>query len=212
MKTHTKDRILDKGVDILVVIVGILIALSIDSYKDSNRSQNQWRMFADQFKADATLYAKNYSQIIAFYSERVKSTKAMIQKVNEGHKQIQQLGQFIPSMGELRVDFPSPILYEALIQSGNQNLINDTKKLRIIGKFYSFEILAMTKAQIFTEHFSPEYKKLLKKYFKSPTNMDPIREDLLYTLYMYLRIMEDNLKTYKSQEENRLQLLHLLNY
>lgn len=203
------DRVLDKGIDFAVVIVGILIALSIDSCRESQKSERQWNMFAEQFKSDAERHGESYPKIIEFYRDRVNSTKTMIVKVNQGHKKVKELGQFIRSMGRLQADYPLPTLYKALVQSGNERLINDTKKLRVLGVFYAFEKLAMTKVNIFTEYFSPEHKKLVKIYFKTPNDISSIRDELNQIFQMYLRMMEDNLRTYKKQEENRLNVLGL---
>lgn len=210
MTSKVIDRISDKGIDILVVIVGILIALSIDSYKDSRKTLRQWKTFTVQFKADVDEFGKTFPEMIAFYKKQTTDAKTFIQKVDSGSKKVDGLSEFVQGMGRIQVDFPMSLHYESLVRSGNEYLLNDIEKIRWFGNFYFFEKVVMIKAQLFSDHFSPDYKNLLKKYFDHDSNLSPIRKELSYVLHLYMRMMQDMLNTYEKQEEVRLKVAEIL--
>ena len=69
MKIFKSERLIDKGVDVLVVVFGILIALSVDSYRESRKSQRQWKIFASQFRTEAQFFSTSFKEIRDFFKD-----------------------------------------------------------------------------------------------------------------------------------------------
>ena len=70
MNIRSKDRLIDKSIDVAVVIIGILIALSINSYKQSSDERGQWSSFSKKVKVDTDKYKNQYAELIDGYKKR----------------------------------------------------------------------------------------------------------------------------------------------
>ena len=210
MKEKTIDRLMDKGTDVLVVIMGILIALSIESCREDHKSKAQWQMFADQFLKEAEIQEESLPGIISFYEKRAADTKNLLKKINEGKVTHKEINDQLKAMTELQVDFPNQVLFNAFVQTGNPYFINDTKKVRLLGQYYYFEKIAMSQVDFFKNQFMPELMTFIKKFNKHPKDLSPIKEEASFVFVMYLRMMEGNIHHYKRQNKFRLQVIESL--
>ena len=206
MRVFRSERMIDKGIDILVVVFGILIALSIDNYRDYKKAEEQWNMFASQVRADAEFFKQSFTNIEAFYSDKFNKTKEWIGKLEKTNVSIKEMEPFLVSLGNVQIDYPKNTIYEALVQTSNPFLINDTEKLQAMGMFYSFEDQALSNIRVISEHFIPEYRKIIKRFYSKKSDPN-LREDIIFLLYSYTRYSGHSQIMYKRQLERTENLL-----
>lgn len=200
MKKTYSEHFFDKGVDILVVVFGILIALSIDSYRETKKAERQWSMFAKHFISDATNMKKSYTEISHFYSEQYKIAQNLLTEMQKRNTlEVKGLEEFLPKMGQIKADFQKDTMFAALVQSGNAFLIDDADRLQNLGLMYSFETLAMSNVQTLSEHFIPDYKRILKMYYAKKKNDPQLIADVIFLFHNYTRQMLHNKNIYEEQ-------------
>lgn len=209
MRIFRSERMIDKGIDVLVVVFGILIALSIDNYRDYRKAEEQWNMFSTQVKADAQFFEKSFTNIESFYAKRFKTTDDWIEKLEKGEAQLKDIEPFLRTLANFQIDYPKNTLFAALIQTGNPFLIDDTDKLHAMGLFYNFEDMALSNMRIMSNHFIPDYMKLLKRFYAQKDDQI-LKQDIIFLLYSYRRYAAHNQRTYKRQLERTQDLIKIL--
>jgi len=206
MKTKTQDRIIDKGIDIGVVIIGILIALSINSYKERRNEQQQWLRFSTKVKADLMGFGEQYPKFIKKYNERkAKAEKLKKQfEINKIDKKL--LNEVIQTMSSIDVIYPDSLIYETLISSGNDSLLSNLERLEKLGRFYSFEKKIMIMANVFIDHFFPKSQAFLKKYLENDKLIKNLEGEFKFLLFSHIQLTENFLKAFEQQEKILLKL------
>ena len=208
-----KDWLIDKVVDILVVITGILVALSIESCRESQKALGQWRSYARQFQVDVDEFRKTNPEIIADFSKKVDDADRFLRQIESTRILSEGQKDFLISMGMIRIEYPTSTLYTSLVQSGNPNLINDADRVRWLGQFYYFEKVVLLKAGILSDNFIPEYKRVIGKveqHYTLEKDISSIRSDLKLVVGMYRGLMANFKELYESQEKNRLEVEKIL--
>lgn len=209
LSDSAKDKLFDKGIDVLVVIFSILVALSIDSYRDTQKSYRQWQVFADQLKRQIIEDGKANQQIIEFYKQSVANAQKELEKI-EGDKSAKISEELLKSMGQIQISFPESSLYNALISAGNETLVSNSKLLAKMSPYFNFEIMARSNGEVFSDHFAPDYKQLLRDYYSQKQRGSTFRREYIFMVHMYLRLSKQNLKACQENEELRKEILGLL--
>jgi len=125
--------------EIILVVVGILIALQINNWNEAQKA-----------KASTVTYVNNLIDDIVkdtlMYSYHIKTTQLKFQNskdINEyinGNKAILDTSAFIVSLqaiGRLNLPVMNDNTYKDLISTGNMKLINDEKSIDAIRSYYS---------------------------------------------------------------------------
>jgi hypothetical protein len=210
MKEKTKDTLVDKLIDIVVVILGILIALNIDSYVETQKQKKQWKSFATQFYTEATEDEKNMLEVINFYENQLTETNQMIGRIFSDKKDIEGFDEYLNSLPAIRISYPDPSIYQGFLRLGNEFLLRDTNTVKALGEYYAFEAMAMTNFNSFSDHFVGEYKKLITKYYTDEAKGVDSRRDLASLLISFTYYCKHAIDTYKAQETRRQKVIDVL--
>jgi len=116
--------------EIVLVVIGILIALSINNANESKKARTQEIKYLKNLQTDIVLEFKNNDSLINYRSEVAKAAASMINfKTLETTADVLALEQTIQQVFRRNIFIPTNNTYKELLSSGNLNYItNDTIK------------------------------------------------------------------------------------
>ncbi|MCJ8276461.1 MAG: hypothetical protein HRT44_12800 [Bdellovibrionales bacterium] len=197
------ETLLDKGIDIAIVVIGILLALSIDSCREDYKAKRQWNVFAGQFRQEAIDSQAEYKKTIEFFKSQEKQLDQIIADFKKDPTQLKGLDKFLQNYGYFPYYYPDKTLYQSLAQTGNEYLISHTDKLKLLGQYYGFEEPAQAQLTFFKENLFPEFTKFIKLYTANYKNLIKIKNEVMFFLLLQKRTAYSNYIMYEKQEEVR---------
>ena len=116
--------------EIVLVVIGILIALSINNWNEGRKARKQEIKYLKNLQADVQLELKNNDSTITFRANKAKAGAQLLDfKVLETPSNFLALEQSIQQVFTWRAFLPTNNTYNELLSSGNLNYItNDSIK------------------------------------------------------------------------------------
>ena len=146
--------------EIILVVIGILIALQINNSNNQRIEKEREIKYLTNIKIDLNKDIKSLDYNIEFREKKSRGTQKIIEQING--MPIEDLTEttynVINTLNQERFQ-PSNVTYKDLVSSGNMNLIsNDSIKL------YLFELSLLYQKNIFgLEHETHEYEEFISK-------------------------------------------------
>lgn len=121
----------------LLVVIGILIALSINNWNDKKKNTASEFLYYNRILEDFELDKKLIEQLAEKADERISVSKAILLDLYSGTKDKNYLlNQFLSAIrGDVYV--PRNVTYKDLISSGNLKLLNDVSIKNSLIQYYS---------------------------------------------------------------------------
>lgn len=143
--------------EIIIVIIGISIAFSINKCAEIKKNRAQKNQYLEHLKRDIEADKKSLQENHSLIGEKIKTLNEILPLINTESPEKTQLIRKIFKTFTLAEFYPKDITYQTMINSADFKLINDFK----------------LKAAI-EEHYS-NYKSILKDY----TRQETIHKDYL---------------------------------
>jgi len=132
--------------EILIVIVGISIAFSMNKCADLQKDKAQKEQYLVNIKSDVKIDKQNLEKNLEGIGHKIQSLSDVLPLINTDNPEKATAARKIFGVFTLTEFYPKDITYQTMINSGDFKLIND------------FDLKAAIEA-----HYS-EYKKILKDY------------------------------------------------
>lgn len=132
--------------EILIVIVGISIAFSMNKWADNRKDESTRKQYLENIKNDITIDKDNLSNNLIEIGTKIQALNGILPLINTENPEKIKSQTKIFSVFSLVEFYPKDITYQTMINSGDFKLIDD------------FEL----KTAIETHYAS--YKKILKDY------------------------------------------------
>lgn len=123
--------------EIILVVIGILIALSINNWNDQKKNTASEFLYYNRILEDFALDKKLIEQLAEKADERISVSKALLLDLDSGTKDKNYLlNKFLTAIrGDVYV--PRNVTYKDLISSGNLKLLNDVSIKNSLIQYYS---------------------------------------------------------------------------
>lgn len=202
--------------EILIVIIGISIAFSMNKCADDSRDERQLNQYVSSIKNDVMTDKTVLEENVEAIEQKIKTADEILPKINTDSPDKMMIIGKIFSLVNL-IDFtPADNTYQTLINSGDLKLIDDFELKTAIEKHYSYYKI-MQKSYTRLENIQKEY---VANYFIYNTDFDDFQkgkfgfkdEKLLKNIIMSMRGSFDlKLRATKKGVESCDQLIQLLN-
>ena len=158
--------------EILLVVIGILIALQINNSNDQKKDKERETKYLTNIKIDLKKDIESLDYNINFRKEKYKGTNKIIEQINGA-----QINNFtettfnvVNTLYQERFQ-PSNVTYNDLVSSGNMNLIsNDSIKIDL------FELSLLYQRNSFgVEHETKEYDEFISKPIYKLTDIERMK-------------------------------------
>ncbi|MBL4658656.1 MAG: hypothetical protein JKX73_11690 [Flavobacteriales bacterium] len=136
----------DKISDIFIVVVGILIALGLDSWYDQRKEAELEQQYVSTFLEDISADIENLQDDRQFANEQHESLLAILRLIKERDtSKLDSLLNHTMKLGSFHNFSPHNTVYRSLIQSGGFNIIKDYSLKENLGALYldSYETVAL---------------------------------------------------------------------
>ena len=118
------------GLDVCVVIVGILLGLQIDDWKQYRNDRVTEQEYMERLLADAEYNLEQLKNVVISHESRAMQAKAALDKLMGQHEEIEDPERLVFDL-VLSVDFASAQIvtgtYDELISAGKFGLLTDVK-------------------------------------------------------------------------------------
>lgn len=157
--------------EILIVIIGISIAFSLNECAQNAKDQSQKIQYLTNIKNDVNADKLQLESNIKEISEKIMLTKEIIPLLGTNNPNLLRSQHKIFQVANITNFTPNNITYQTLINSGDLKLIEDFKLKKAIESHYA-SYAAMLKDYERQEAIHKEY---LGPYFIHHTNFDAVR-------------------------------------
>ena len=123
--------------EIILVVIGILIALQINNWNDQKKNASVENVYYSKILEDFELDKKLIENLLEKADYRIATSKEILMELDSGTKDKYQLiNKFLlATRGDIYV--PRDMTFKDLISSGNLKLINDIKIKNSLIQYYS---------------------------------------------------------------------------
>ncbi|MDT0622683.1 DUF6090 family protein [Croceitalea vernalis] len=123
--------------EIVLVVVGILIALAINNWNEQKKNDEAEREYYCRILQDLELDKQKINEIIATYDNRIRVSKEILLELDSGKNDKNfLLNKFLIAFrGEAFV--PRNVTFQDMVSSGNIRLITDSEIKNSLIQFYS---------------------------------------------------------------------------
>lgn len=153
--------------EILLVVIGILIALQINNWNEERKLRNEEITYLNNLKSDLVKDSDQLEYFIRFFENKVTATTSLINKAKA--KQIPVFNQFVNEILILlwvEEFHPDQSTYQEMVSSGKLSMISNPKiKSKLQDINISYEEIAMG-----NEHIKREYEQYLFDVFVDHIN------------------------------------------
>lgn len=123
--------------EILLVVIGILIALSINDWNDRRRNAESELLYYQRILEDFELDKKLIEELLEKDNKRIEISKAILLDLDAGTKDKKYLlNQFLLA-NRFDVFVPRNVTFKDLVSSGNLRLLNDISIKNSLIQYYS---------------------------------------------------------------------------
>ncbi len=213
--------------EIVLVVIGILIALQINTWNSNRIQKNKESVYLKNIKRDLLEQIRSIDDQINFELKISKTAKPLL-KYYKKHHQFQVDSFFTAAIGSItnrRTFVKINPTYTGLLSSGNVDIISDNKFKGDLIEYYQelerLELIINKNNNLFTDAvFVPGVIRLSELQLSSVYN-DLLTSRILTqnekdSLADYVRLDENNLKAITVSQlenpENQLTMINLINY
>ncbi|MFK7781440.1 DUF6090 family protein [Psychroserpens sp.] len=192
--------------EILLVVIGILIAVQINSWNEHRKSKSNEIKTLTQLNIDLK---SNYDEIVEmteFLSQRNQDGEKILKHLSSNNQVSDSLKYWVESFSSGNIFNNANTTYKNL-ENSNENLIsNDSIRLKITLIYEGdFANIHRREKMVYEEYF-PNYKRELLKNFKTSPVMDKWLEN--QTLEVNTPINLDDLKQNEAYKNVAVELLN----
>ena len=137
--------------EILLVVIGILIALSINNWNQERVSKDKAYSFLNQINKDLSLDLRYYKYMIKGSSEHSLILDAAGKSKTENDSLLVKLGSIITANFDSRDFGPS---YRSFVNSGDIDLIEDKELLSSLQFYYSIRTESLNNSMDYQKNFN----------------------------------------------------------
>jgi len=156
----------DKISDILIVVVGILIALGLDSWYEQKKEAELEQQYVSTFLEDISADIENLGDDRQFANEQHESLLAILGLIKERDtSKLDSLLNHTIQLGNFHDFSPHNTVYRSLIQSGGFNIIKDYSLKENLGQLYldSYETVSLVEG-VYVDFYMNLLSFLMKRY------------------------------------------------
>jgi len=168
----------DKISDILIVVVGILIALGLDSWYDDRKEAKLEQQYLSTFLEDISADIENLKVDREFADEQHNGLLALLRLIEERDtSKLDSMLSYANQLGSFREFSPHNSVYRSLVQSGHFNILKDYSLKENLGRLHldAYETVAIVE-----DVYIDFYMNLLgfqMKHFNFLTGAVSMKED-----------------------------------
>jgi hypothetical protein len=148
--------------EILLVVIGILIALKINNWNENNKNRYLEEQYYCRIHEDILQDHERIDQLLSNNTQRKSDANQLLRIIlNEEYNTREILLQYIKTIRGSSINFvPNDATWEDLKSSGNLNLIKDINIKKALNNYFkSLEPLINTN-QVYIDYVSNQYFKL----------------------------------------------------
>lgn len=123
--------------EILIVIVGISIAFSLNKCAEDSKNKTQKEQYLFSLKQDIEEDKKQLNDNISIISQKVKTSTDILPVLNSNDPQKGEKLRQIYQLAQLTNFTPKDFTYQALVNSGDLKLIDDLELKKAIEQHYA---------------------------------------------------------------------------
>lgn len=205
-----KETFVDKGLDMLLVVISILMALSIDSCREDYRAHGQWELYSKQFVEEANLSEENNKRIIERFTKIGEITQKALDQFKEDRLTKEMFSEVLSEVNYYDAYYPDRILYDALIRSGNRFFLSNTELVKVSAEFFNFKLVVDSKIDIYSNHVVPDVKAMIADFYDKPEKTLTDKSKIRFFLILVHNIYKSTLDSYVRHEKIRKAFLETL--
>ncbi|MET1258290.1 DUF6090 family protein [Flagellimonas sp. DF-77] len=212
--------------EIILVVIGILIALQVNNWNDARLERNKEQEYLIEIKQNLEKDTTNINQAIAFYQRKailVNETFGLFGLGSEGKPYIDQLLPKMDTLTSFEVYIPVRTAFDNMVAAETVDLIQNKALRTALSTYYSqldyksgTQERAKEASRQFTDEISPKMmsRELIQLYLGQNVaypalkdisiHSDPMVASKLFTLYMNATILIKELEQQKAEIETIL--------
>ncbi|WP_242130602.1 DUF6090 family protein [Aestuariivivens marinum] len=158
--------------EILIVIIGISIAFSLNKCADTKKNENLKSLYIKSLKDDIKVDKKNLEQNLKEINTKIETLKEIIPLINTDSPEKIKLRQELFGTFNITEFYPNDITYQTMINSGDFKLINEFELKAAIEKHYA------SYKSILKDYSRQEniHKEFLSNYMVNHANYDDMKK------------------------------------
>ena len=131
--------------EIILVVIGILIALQINNWNEINKESTLRQIYGNSLLDDIATNSAEYDDYLKLLSNRQKKIYKYKHLIKNGGLRIQQLNDSLSNYGNFKMGYnPASVTYDDLISTGNIALFSNGEKRAIFGYYRILEYFEET--------------------------------------------------------------------
>lgn len=168
----------DKILDILIVVVGILIALGLNSWYDEQKEAKLEQQYLNTFLEDISADIEDLQDDREFANKQDESLLAVLRIIGEQDtSKIDSILNYTIHFGNFQEFSPHSIVFRSLIQSGDINIIKDYSLKENLGQLHMLSYDMVTNAEEVYLDFYMNLLGFLMVHFNYLTGDVSMKED-----------------------------------
>ncbi|WP_411767596.1 DUF6090 family protein [Winogradskyella sp. A3E31] len=199
--------------EIILVVIGILIALSINNWNETNKNEQEQIVFLNNLKNDLTNDLKQLDEILKFQKEKLSSVNELKNQLltNRDFEKIEQLFAKISSSGN-DTYFPNTGSYTTSVSSGKIASLNPSSlRIAITNLYERFYFRLIYNGEIYDKR-DDEVAFSQGKFFNKLTlklNSKDVIEDSEFVNLITI-VFDDNSTYVQRGDETKSEILNVL--
>ncbi len=164
MRNSYKKLVIEKGVDLSIVVLGILIALSFNSCKDNRRMKIQWSTFKEQLQNNINEELVSLKEDQDHYAKSIVEAASLSKSIKNKQVDIKKISAYLNSMGVFHLSLPRTNNYHAFLRLNNSYLTKDYDRFSKIDNYFSYKDTAEVYLDLYVQQLTPDLRNFLKEY------------------------------------------------
>ena len=158
--------------EILIVIVGISIAFSLNKCAETKNNEAQKSLYLKSLREDIKVDKKNLEQNLKEINAKIETLNKIIPLINTDSPEKIKLRQQLFGTFNISEFYPNDITYQTMVNSGDFKLINEFKLKTAIEKHYA------SYRSILQDYSRQEniHKEFLSNYMVNHANYDDMKK------------------------------------
>ncbi|NNF33495.1 MAG: hypothetical protein HKN68_05275 [Saprospiraceae bacterium] len=148
--------------EILLVVIGILIALKINNWNENNKNRELEEQYYCRIHEDILQDQERIDQLLSYNSQRKSDANQLLRIIlNEEYNTREILLQYIKTIRGSSINFePNDATWEDLKSSGNLKLIKDIQIKKALNNYFKRLEPLINTNQVYIDYISNQYFKL----------------------------------------------------
>jgi hypothetical protein len=205
--------------EIFLVVIGILIAVSLNNWNDKKKAQARERKTLLELKSALQADLKDIQFNIMWHQSAQQSCALLLKIMDDPIPYADSLGYHFGAMARFSQFIPDLSTYETIKSSGIGLISNDSLRIRI-AKYYENEITFALGTEQINRSLLPFDMHLYRKHFfikqivqyAEPIDYDALMRDTMFKSYLYstLSFRTSEVELYQEMEKSCSSLISLI--